>query len=425
MSFAACDERCARLRTSDATTAKPRPASPARAASTAALSASRLVWRAISSITEMMSEILREEFLDPRHRRDRLAPPPRRRGRRLRGCSRISSLACCAFSAFFFTVAEISSIEAEVSSRLAACSSVRCDRSVVLDEISAAAFETSRVETSDALHRVLQLVDGAVEVVLDLLVFGGEFLRHAIGQVAASKVFKSLPELRNHIGDDLRGLGLAPGTLFALGLFAPCDLGLLLGFEPHLFGELHLELVDRARDAADLVLAADAWQDHVEVSGREFAHAAGELAQRPDHGEEHEHGAYRSARGSRVPASSSLTCSAKSISSTKCWFSVLPSARAVSTATVESFSISAANGSVRSRAIVIACRLSPAARSISPFASATIASERTARDLLRTGGIVCDHGLQPHRILTGPAGRANVRERALHVGLGALASRIR
>jgi len=34
-----------------------------------------------------------------------------------------SWLACCAFSAFFLTVAVISSIEAEVSSRLAACSS--------------------------------------------------------------------------------------------------------------------------------------------------------------------------------------------------------------------------------------------------------------------------------------------------------------
>ena len=61
MSFAACEERCARLRTSDATTAKPRPASPARAASTAALSASRLVCRAISSMTPMMSAILRED----------------------------------------------------------------------------------------------------------------------------------------------------------------------------------------------------------------------------------------------------------------------------------------------------------------------------------------------------------------------------
>jgi Tfp pilus assembly protein PilW len=57
ISFAAVAERPARLRTSVATTANPRPCSPARAASTAAFSASRLVWNAISSITLMMSAI--------------------------------------------------------------------------------------------------------------------------------------------------------------------------------------------------------------------------------------------------------------------------------------------------------------------------------------------------------------------------------
>jgi len=45
------------LRTSPATTANPLPCSPARAASTAALSARRFVWKAISFITDIISDI--------------------------------------------------------------------------------------------------------------------------------------------------------------------------------------------------------------------------------------------------------------------------------------------------------------------------------------------------------------------------------
>jgi hypothetical protein len=59
--LAASAERWAKPRTSLATTAKPRPMSPARAASTPAFSANRLVWKAISSITPMIASILREE----------------------------------------------------------------------------------------------------------------------------------------------------------------------------------------------------------------------------------------------------------------------------------------------------------------------------------------------------------------------------
>ncbi|MPN10098.1 hypothetical protein SDC9_157391 [bioreactor metagenome] len=59
ISLAASALRCARLRTSPATTAKPRPCSPARAASTAAFRARILVWKAMESITPMMSAILR------------------------------------------------------------------------------------------------------------------------------------------------------------------------------------------------------------------------------------------------------------------------------------------------------------------------------------------------------------------------------
>jgi len=60
ISFAACALRWARVRTSPATTAKPRPCSPARAASTAAFSARILVWKAIPSITLMISAIFCE-----------------------------------------------------------------------------------------------------------------------------------------------------------------------------------------------------------------------------------------------------------------------------------------------------------------------------------------------------------------------------
>ena len=57
ISFAAWALRCARLRTSLATTEKPRPCSPARAASTAALSAKILVWKAIPLIRVVISAI--------------------------------------------------------------------------------------------------------------------------------------------------------------------------------------------------------------------------------------------------------------------------------------------------------------------------------------------------------------------------------
>lgn len=57
------DERCARLLTSLATTAKPRPCSPARAASTAAFNARMLVWKAIPLMIPVMSAILVERSL--------------------------------------------------------------------------------------------------------------------------------------------------------------------------------------------------------------------------------------------------------------------------------------------------------------------------------------------------------------------------
>ncbi|MNY04816.1 hypothetical protein D3C86_1375150 [compost metagenome] len=59
ISLAACALRCASERTSPATTAKPLPCSPARAASTAAFSARILVWKAMLSTTPTISPIRR------------------------------------------------------------------------------------------------------------------------------------------------------------------------------------------------------------------------------------------------------------------------------------------------------------------------------------------------------------------------------
>ncbi len=128
ISLAADAERWASARTSPATTAKPRPCSPARAASTAAFSARILVWNAMPSMTPMMSAMRAEDSL--------IAPmvstswptilPPCWATRE--ACA-ASVLACSALSALCWMPAVSSSIEDAVSSSEAAWLSVRRDSS--------------------------------------------------------------------------------------------------------------------------------------------------------------------------------------------------------------------------------------------------------------------------------------------------------
>ena len=121
-------ERCARLRTSEATTAKPRPCSPARAASTAAFSARMLVWKAMPSITLMISTILWEErVIDPIVSTTCFTTSEPFSA--TADASRASWLAPSALAAFCFTVLVSCSIEAAVSTIELACSSVRADKS--------------------------------------------------------------------------------------------------------------------------------------------------------------------------------------------------------------------------------------------------------------------------------------------------------
>ena len=142
ISLAASAERPARLRTSVATTAKPRPCSPARAASTAAFSARILVWKAMPSITPMMSAIFLDDALIPfmvSTTFETISPPLPATLDALWA----STLAWRVFSAFCFTVELSSSMEAAVSSSALAWCSVRWLRSLFPCEISALAVATS------------------------------------------------------------------------------------------------------------------------------------------------------------------------------------------------------------------------------------------------------------------------------------------
>ena len=127
ISLAAVALRCASERTSPATTAKPLPCSPARAA-TAAFSARMLVWNAMPSITPTMSSMRLESWAISRmvFTASRTACPPR--------CATSDAveaiwLAWRAFSALLLTVESSCSMLAAVSSSEAACCSVRLDRS--------------------------------------------------------------------------------------------------------------------------------------------------------------------------------------------------------------------------------------------------------------------------------------------------------
>ena len=134
-SLEACAADCARRRTSTATTAKPLPASPARAASTDALSASKLVWKAMSSIMPMILEILPDELVifSIASVASAITCPP---SSAVRVTTLERWLASCARSALLSTVVANCSMAAEVSSIVAACLVVRSDRSLAPERIS-------------------------------------------------------------------------------------------------------------------------------------------------------------------------------------------------------------------------------------------------------------------------------------------------
>mmetsp|Transcript_16667 Transcript_16667/g.31257 ORF Transcript_16667/g.31257 Transcript_16667/m.31257 type:complete len:244 (+) Transcript_16667:659-1390(+) len=157
ISFADAALRCARPWTSLATAVNPRPCSPARAASTAAFSARMLVWKAMPSITPMMSPIFFElalissmvsttlETTAPPLLADWRAVTAMPAARRVRSLAPLSVEAIC-------------STEAAVFCRLAAERVVRSARLALLSAIepefcatSLAAVDTSRTTPDSAV----------------------------------------------------------------------------------------------------------------------------------------------------------------------------------------------------------------------------------------------------------------------------------
>jgi hypothetical protein len=169
---ASSSARIASAETRSATTAKPRPASPARPASTAAFIARTRVWKAIlsrPSITLSMPLALSATRSSP-------APPRRRsRGRRSRWRSPVGALDRAAGGcAVALRRPSIWVTAAEVSSRLAALASVRRARS---SDAWAISPEPVRIVAALSHHRadqVAQLGHRVVEIGLHRFIVAGK-----------------------------------------------------------------------------------------------------------------------------------------------------------------------------------------------------------------------------------------------------------
>ncbi len=152
ISLAALAERCASSRTSWATTAKPLPASPARAASTPAFSARRFVWNEISSMTEMIWVI----FCDD------------------------SSMAPIAFTASVTTSRDRAASAAELST-MALASSERCAESLEMVVISstAAAVSSRAAACCSVLRAMSSVADVSSRVLPDILLASSTICENA------------------------------------------------------------------------------------------------------------------------------------------------------------------------------------------------------------------------------------------------------
>ena len=146
-------------------------------------------------------------------------------------------------------------------------------------EISPEAPATSR-GAGNRLDRLVQPGHRGVEVVLDLPVGVAEAVVQPEREVAIGQGLEPLTQQLDHAGRLLGRLGaLVRGARLRVGLGLLPPQG-FVGFHPRLLRNFRLEAFDRRRDLADLVLAAKAWQDHIEIAGCEATHGAHHAFQR-------------------------------------------------------------------------------------------------------------------------------------------------
>ncbi len=278
ISLAASAERWARARTSWATTAKPRPLSPARAASTPAFRARRLVWKAISSMTPMIWATWRDEASMPLIAWTADSTTSRERP----ASTWASRTARWAFLGAVGRAADGGGDLVERGGGLLQAGGLllAAARQVVGGRGDAVGPRVqARDSDDDRAHGLFQMLDGLVEVGAQALVVGGEGFGQAHGQVAGRQPVQAVGQARDHQGLLLGLLAVAVGRQAALGL-GGLAMAFGLGLDPTLLAGLVAEGVDRVGHQADVVAAAGERQGHREVAAHHPLHGFAQVAQR-------------------------------------------------------------------------------------------------------------------------------------------------
>ena len=250
-------------------------------------------------MTPMMSEILREEFLDLGHGVDRLGHDLAAAiGDVARGVGRLIGL-LRAFGVLLHRAGDLLHRGGGLfQARRLFLGALRQIGGAGRDFRRGAGDLARRL--GQRADRLLQLLHGGVEVVLELLVGLREGLGQAEREIALrqpdqpdAERLDGLGLLFGDLGTFVRDFGLRGGLglrnlrdAVGLDLLALDDFG---GFRAGLLVGQHLEALDRIGHVADLVLALETRQHDAEIAAGDLQHRLLDIAQRTGHPARHHH----------------------------------------------------------------------------------------------------------------------------------------